>query len=304
MAATAPLRVAFLGLGRMGTPMARNVARAGFPLVLYNRTAARARALAAEVGAWAAASPAEAAARADVVVSMLSDGEAVRQVYLGPGGVVEGLRPKAVAVDMSTVGPDVAREVGAEVERAGGAMVDAPVSGSVPAAEAARLMVMAGGEAPAVERVRPVLEAVGSPVFHVGPLGSGQVVKLAVNTLVFGLNEAVAEALVLAERAGVERRTAYEVFLHSAAVAPFVQYKRAAFEDPGGTPPAFTVELAAKDLRLILDLARRVGAPMPQAERDLGTLEEAAASGLGERDMAALADYLRSRAGPPPRPSG
>lgn len=304
MAERALLRVGFLGLGRMGTPMARNVARAGFPLVLYNRTAGRARALGEEVGAAVAGSPAEAAADADVVVSMLSDGEAVRQVYLGPGGVVQGLRPGAVAVDMSTVGPDVAREVGAAVERAGGAMVDAPVSGSVPAAEAARLMVMAGGERAAVERVRPVLEAMGSPVLHVGPLGSGQVVKLAVNTLVFGLNEAVAEALVLAERAGVERGRAYQAFLHSAAAAPFVQYKQAAFEDPDGTPPAFTVELAAKDLRLILDLARRVGAPMPQAEQDLRILEEAVASGLGQRDMAGLVGYLRSRAGPPPRPAG
>lgn len=168
--------------------MARNLARAGFPLVLYNRTAERAHALAAEVGGAVAAGPAGAAAEADVVVSMLADGDAVLQVYLSPGGVVEGLRPGTVAVDMSTVGPDVVREVGAAVERAGGAMVDAPVSGSVPAAEAARLMVMAGGEGSVVERIRPVLEAMGSPVFHVGPLGSGQVVKLAVNTLVLGLN--------------------------------------------------------------------------------------------------------------------
>lgn len=296
--------MAFLGLGRMGAPMAANVARAGFPLVLYNRTAERARALAEQVGAEVAATPAEAAARADVVVSMLADGEAVRQVYLGRGGVVEGLRPSSVAVDMSTVGPYVVREVGTAVERAGGGMVDAPVSGSVPAAQAARLMVMAGGEAGAVERVRPVLEAMGSPVLHVGPLGSGQVVKLAVNTLLFGLNQGLAEALVLAERAGVEPRVAYGVFLHSAAAAPFVHYKRAAFEDPETTPPAFTVALAAKDLRLIVGLARSLGVPVPQAEQDLRALEDAERAGLAERDMAALARYLRSLVEPPPRPSG
>jgi 3-hydroxyisobutyrate dehydrogenase-like beta-hydroxyacid dehydrogenase len=298
------VRVAFLGLGRMGAPMAENVARAGFPLVVYNRTAERARAVAQRTGAEVAATPREAAAGADVVVSMLADGEAVRHVYLGEGGVVEGLRPGSVAVDMSTVGPVVARDVGAAVERAGGAMVDAPVSGSVPAAQAARLMVMAGGGREAVERVRPVLEAMGSPVLHTGPLGSGQVVKLAVNTLLFGLNQAVAEALVLAERAGVERQVAYEAFLHSAAAAPFVQYKRAAFEDPETTAPAFTVALAVKDLRLIVDLARTVGVPVPQAEQDLRALEEALAAGLGERDMAALASHLRSLAGPPPTPSG
>ncbi|HLO34978.1 MAG TPA: NAD-binding protein, partial [Candidatus Deferrimicrobium sp.] len=151
-------------------------------------------------------------------------------------------------------------------------------------------------EAADLERARPVLEAVSGTLFHLGPLGTGAAMKLAVNTVIFGLNEAVAEGLVLAERAGVPRDLAYDVIAASAAGAPYVAYKRAAFLDPDGTPVAFTLDLTAKDLGLIAELAADVGLRMPQAEVDLAVIRAASAGGQGGRDFATVADHLRRAA--------
>ena len=153
---------------------------------------------------------------------------------------------------------------------------------------------MAGGDAKALERARPALEALSKKILHMGELGSGAATKLAVNALVHGLAVALSESLVLAEKAGVERSAAYEVFASGAAGAPFVQYKRPAFERPDETPVAFTLDLVAKDLDLILALAERVGAPMPQAENNRREVRDAIVSGLSGSDMSALAQYLRS----------
>ncbi|HXG40792.1 MAG TPA: NAD-binding protein, partial [Candidatus Limnocylindrales bacterium] len=173
-------------------------------------------------------------------------------------------------------------------------ILDSPVSGSVPTAEAGQLTLMVGGEAHDLERARPVLDAFSARIFHLGPLGAGATIKLAVNTVVMALNAALAEALVLAERAGVPRERAYEVFAASVVGAPFVQYKKAAFLDPASVPPAFSLELAQKDLRLALQLAREVGAPMPGAETNLAVLQAAAATIGAERDFSEVATYLRS----------
>ena len=170
---------------------------------------------------------------------------------------------------MSTVPPSVSRALEARVRATGAGLLDAPVSGSVALAESGQLTIMAGGDEADLERARPVLDALAKRVFHLGPLGSGAVMKLAVNNIIFGLNQVLAESLVLAERAGVERATAYEVFASSAIAAPFVLYKRAAFVEPETTPPAFALELAAKDLGLILELGAQVGAALPQAALNL-----------------------------------
>ncbi len=152
---------------------------------------------------------------------------------------------------------------------------------------------MAGGDEAALERVRPALEALSKRVILVGALGSGATMKLAVNALIHGLGVALSEALVLAERAGIDRTTAYEVFASGAAAAPFVLYKRAAYERPDETPIAFSLDLVGKDLDLILDLAAEVGASMRQAETNRAEVREAIASGLGDRDLSALAALLR-----------
>jgi len=285
--------IAILGTGRMGSSMARALARDGHDLVLYNRTEGTARALATELGASVAKTPAEAAGGADVLISMLTDGAAVVALYEGERGVLAGLRPGQVILEMSTVLPDVSRSLEERVRARGAGIVDAPVSGSVSLAEAGQLTIMVGGHEDDLERARPVLESLSARVIHMGPLGSGAVIKLAVNNVILAINQSISESLVLAERGGIERSLAYDVFASSAVGAPFVQYKRAAFLDPDGTPMAFSVDLAAKDMGLILQLAEQVGADLPQAAIDVEVLREIAAAGGGERDLSWIACHLR-----------
>lgn len=286
--------VAVLGTGRMGSAMARALARDGHALTLYNRHRERADALADEIGGGRVVdSPAEASVGQDVVLSMVADDRAVDALFRDLGGVLEGLEAGTVAVDASTVRPSVIRSLEAPVRRLGAGLLDAPVSGSVALAEAGELTLMVGGEAADLERARPVLESLGTRVIHVGPLGAGATIKLAVNALIFGINGSLSEALVLAERAGVERSMAYEVFATSAAAAPYVLYKRAAFERPEATPVAFSLDLAAKDLGLILDLARGAGVEMPQAQTNLRLIEAAASSTGADRDVSTVAVHLR-----------
>jgi 3-hydroxyisobutyrate dehydrogenase/2-hydroxy-3-oxopropionate reductase len=286
--------VAVLGLGRMGGAMAGRLASCGFDVILYNRSPEKARALAASLGTRHAATPAEAVDGAAVAVTMLSDDAAVQEVYAGPDGVLAGLDERTVAVDMSTVLPTTIQSLERDVRATGAGILDAPVSGSVSGASSGGLTIMVGGEAADLERARPVFDALAKSVIHVGPLGAGATIKLAVNTVIFGINQAIAEALVLAEKAGVDRTAAYDVFRASAAGSPFVDYKRAAFLEPGTTPTAFALDLAAKDLRLILELADRVGASMPQSATNLEIVRSASAAG-GERDFSTVADHLRAR---------
>lgn len=285
--------VGVLGLGRMGGSMARALADAGFEVVCWNRTRAAAEALAEEIGGRAALRPADVAAAADVCVSMLADGPAVEAVFGGRNGLLAGARPGNVLIDSSTVPPSTIRGFEAAARTAGAGLLDAPVSGSVAIARSGDLTIMVGGDPEDLERAGPVLEALASTVFHVGPLGSGAAMKLAVNTVVFGLNEALAEGLVLAEAAGIARAAAYDVLAASAIGAPFVRYKRAAFLEPAETPVAFALDLAAKDLRLILALAEEVCVPMPQVAANLGVIVAASADGGGARDFSTVADHLR-----------
>jgi 3-hydroxyisobutyrate dehydrogenase/2-hydroxy-3-oxopropionate reductase len=292
-AATARPRVGLLGLGHLGTAMATRFASEGYGLVVYNRTAERARKLADEIGATAAGSPAELASEVDVVITIVSDDQAVTGLYRSPGGLLEGLTGRTVAVDMSTVLPETLRSLEADIRATGAGVLDAPVSGSVALALGGQLTIMVGGEAADLERARPALEGLGNRIFHLGPLGGGATMKLAVNNVIFGLSNAVAESLVLAERAGMPREVAYDVIAASAVGAPYVQYKRAAFVDPEGTPPVFAIALAEKDLRLIRQLAERVGARLPQAETNLAVFEEAEARIGSDADFSAVASVLR-----------
>lgn len=290
--------IAFLGLGRMGRPMAANLAAAGHRLTVWNRTPETAERFAAEHGARAAATPAEAVADSDVVVSMLADDRALLDAYTGEAGALQSIRPGTLAIDMATVSPATVAELARLLGQRDVQLVDAPVSGSVAAATAASLTIMAAGEPAAVERARDVLGTLGDPVLEMGPSGAGSSMKIVVNAIVHSLNQAVSEALVLAERAGIERTRAYEVFANSAVSAPFVLYRREAYERPGEVPVTFRLELAAKDLRLALALAEQVGADLPQTRTNLGVLDDAVAAGFGDDDESAVAAHLRRRTEP------
>jgi len=282
-----------VGLGRMGSAMARRFHGAGHDLVVWNRDRTKAEALADDTGAAIAASPAAAAKEADVVVTSLADDAALVDVYLGLEGVASGIRPDAIALDTSTVDPATIRQVGASLGAVGARFCDCPVSGSVSTVEAGTLTIMAGGEPEVVAAVEAVLSAIAQKVVRVGDLGSGAACKLAVNGLLHSFNVALSEALVLAERAGVDREAAYEVFASGAAGAPYVHYKRQAFEHPDEVDVAFTLDLAAKDLDLVRALGERVGATLEQAGTTAAIVEAAIASGMGGRDLSAIAVYLR-----------
>ncbi len=273
--------------------MAATLHRAGFDLILWNRNEKKAVELANSLSATVASSAAEAASNAEITLTSLSDDAAVKTVYLDPGGVVQGIKSGSIALDTSTVDPETAKEVGMAVDQVGAGFLDCPVSGSVATVEAGALTIMVGGDSDLLETVRPVLGALATNVVHVDGTGSGAATKLAVNALVHGLNVALSEALVLAERAGVDRSTAYEVFVTGAAGAPFVQYKREAYENPEEATVAFSLDLVAKDLELITELGVRVGAPMKQASTGLDIVRGAIESGMGDKDLSAVAVYLR-----------
>jgi 3-hydroxyisobutyrate dehydrogenase-like beta-hydroxyacid dehydrogenase len=287
--------VAIVGCGRMGSAMARSLAGGGATLLLSNRTRAPAEALASELGATVAATPREAAAAADVAITMLADGDAVRATWDGPDGLIAGAHAGGVLVDCSTVPPDTILAFETAVRDRGAGILDVPVSGSTKLAETGQLTMMAGGSTEDLERARPVLDLLARQVTHVGALGSGAALKLAVNTLIFAINNSVSEALVLAERAGLDRATAYEVFASSAAGAPFVQYKRDSFVHPEETPVAFSLDLALKDLELIIGLADRLGVPMDQARVNRELIGAAAGRLGGDRDASTVAVNLRQR---------
>ena len=282
-----------IGLGRMGSAMARRFHEAGHDLVVWNRDRSKAETVAADTGAEIAETAATAASKAGLVVTSLADDAALRTVYLDDDGIAAGIRPGAIAVDTSTVDPETVREVGAAIDAAGAHFLDCPVSGSVSTVEAGALMIMAGGDPEQVAAVEPLLSAIAKQVVNVGGRGTGAACKLAVNGLVHGLNVALAEALVLAEKAGVDRRAAYEVFAGGAGGAPFVHYKRDAYESPEEAVVAFTLDLVAKDLELITALGSRVGAPMEQAATGLDIVRSAIEAGMGDKDLSAVAVYLR-----------
>jgi 3-hydroxyisobutyrate dehydrogenase/2-hydroxy-3-oxopropionate reductase len=289
-------RVAFIGTGRMGAAMVRRISDAGYPMTLYNRTRAKAQAL-ASAKVSVADTAREAAAAADVVLVSLADDEAVRAAYEGPDGLVAGLTEGVVVADTSTVSPATPRSLEGEVRAAGAVLLDTPVSGSVPTVEQGGLTIMAGGDPAALDRIRPVFEPIAARVVHLGALGTGATMKLAVNSIVHALDVALSEALVLAERSGIDREAAYDVIAVSAVGAPFVHYKRAAFLDPEGTPVAFALALVAKDLELAAALAADTGAPGTQLAANREVVGAAIDAGYGPADISAVAEFLRSSAG-------
>ncbi|MCU1536231.1 MAG: NAD(P)-dependent oxidoreductase [Humibacillus sp.] len=284
--------LALLGTGRMGSAMALRLVGAGHRVRVWNRTAATAEALAQTSGSpdlTVAATPSDAVRDTDAVLCVLADGAATRSVLLDPD-VAAALSAGALVIDLATSGPAVARELAEALARTGCRFVDAPVSGSVPAVQGGTLLVMASGRMEDVEAAAVVLAPIAREVRRVGDAGAGQAMKLAVNLVVHDLNAALAEALQLAEGAGVERALAYDVLERSVVAAPFVTYKRAAFLD-AATPTAMSLDLVAKDLRLITELGADAGLSLPVTSAVRARVDVAVGDGWGSHDMADLSRH-------------
>jgi 2-hydroxy-3-oxopropionate reductase len=253
--------VGLIGLGLMGKPMGRNLLKAGFPLVIWNRTKERAEDLVRE-GAKFAANPRDVALQADVLITIVSDPPAVEQILWDQNGALEGLRRGSLYIDSSTVSPELARRAAAACAERGVDYLDAPVTGGTWGAEKGELVFMVGGTAEVFERAKPVLEAVGKRFFLLGPSGAGQTVKLAMNMILALQVEALAEALALVTKAGVPGERLVEVLQSSMARAAVLDVK-APLILKNDFPPSFPLRLMHKDMRLALELARRQGVPLP-----------------------------------------
>jgi 3-hydroxyisobutyrate dehydrogenase-like beta-hydroxyacid dehydrogenase len=287
------VRVALVGAGRMGSAMAGRVADAGHDVVVFNRARSRAEEAAGRTGARVADSARVAAESAEVCLISLADDAAVMATYLDDNGLIAGLQPGAVVCDASTVAPATVRSLAPLVAQKDATLLDTPVSGSVSVVESGTITVMVGGDREALDRARPVLDAFAKSIFHLGDVGAGATMKLVVNSLVHSLNVAVSEALVLAENAGLDRETVYDIFETGAAGAPYVKYKREAFLNPGEIPVAFSLGLVAKDQQLIHALAELTATRMDQAEASRELVAEAVQTGMGERDISEVAVFLR-----------
>lgn len=282
--------VGFIGLGIMGRPMAGHILKAGFPLTVFNRTRRRTKEL-SSAGARVADSPAALASESEIVITMVSDSPDVEQVVAGAGGVLEGIRPGSVVVDMSTISPAVACRLDARLRKLRCALVDAPVSGGDVGAREATLAIMAGGDREAVERVRPVLETMGRSVTYCGPAGSGQLTKLCNQILVSVTLLGVSEAIALARRAGLDPRAMIGAVAPGAAgswqlenLGPRILERDFA--------PGFTIDLMQKDLRLVLEAAAESGAALPATALVHQLFRSAQSSGDGGRGTQALARVL------------
>jgi len=309
-ASSAPPVVGVIGLGIMGEPMARNLLRAGFPLLVWNRTAARADALVAE-GAQRAGSPRELAEQAAIAITMLSDTPDVAEIYRREDGVLAGVTSRGrgrsrsrsreresepVLIDMSTIAPRLARELAQEAAARGAALLDAPVSGGDVGAREGTLSIMVGGDADALARARPVLEALGTRITHVGASGAGQVVK-ACNQIVVGLTlEALGEALVLGSKAGVDPRAIVEALGGGLAASRVLEVRGEKLLARDFTP-GFKLDLHAKDLAIVLETARELEVPLPGAALVAELFAAERARGRGGADNSTVLRALEALAG-------
>ena len=289
-------RLAFLGLGRMGAPMAGRLSRAGHELTVWSRTAARAEPFADR--ARVAESPAAAGAKAAVAVTMLADGGALEEVVLGRNGLAEGLERGSLLVDMSTTGPAAARKVARALEAGGVAFVDAPVAGSVGPAAEGTLAIMVGGDPGAVERARPLLTVLGDPerTWHVGPVGTGQAAKLMVNLVLGGVMAAVAEGYALGRMLGLEPETALDVLEGASVAARTVSGKRERLASGDYGEAGFQLALMHKDLRLAVEATRAARGSLPVTDRVAELFAGAKGRGLAGLDYSAVAAYVASMA--------
>jgi 3-hydroxyisobutyrate dehydrogenase-like beta-hydroxyacid dehydrogenase len=282
-------RVGVVGLGVMGSRIAGRLLESGYTVVGTNRTRARGVPLVARGLVWRD-TPRQVAAAADVVLSSVADDTALEAVADGPDGIVAGLEPGAVYADMSTVSLQASQELAQRVRGRGAEMLDAPVSGSVPQAEAGELMIMVGGCEGAYERALPVLQQLGS-VVRIGGHGHGLLLKLAINISLAEQIVAFGEGVLLAERGGIDRRLAVEVMAASAIGSPLLKGRAPLVIDPSG-PVFFDIRLMQKDLVLALDAGRQLGVPLPTTAAANDLLSLARMLGYERRDVASVHEAL------------
>jgi len=288
-------KVGFIGLGIMGMPMARNLIKAGFEVVAYNRTVSKAEALVKE-GARKANSPRELAKECPAVITIVSDTPDVEAVILGTNGIIEGIKPDSVVIDMSTVSPQATQNIAARLKEKEVHMLDAPVSGGEQGAISGTLAIMVGGDAEVFERCRPIFEAMGKNIVHVGPNGMGQTVKLMNQILVAGTLNAVAEALVFGQKAGVDLEKAINAIKDGAA-------RSWQLENLGPRiikrdfSPGFMIDLIQKDLNLVMEAARAMKTPLPVTSLVHQIYYSLQCSGEGRCGTQALVKVLERMAG-------
>jgi 3-hydroxyisobutyrate dehydrogenase-like beta-hydroxyacid dehydrogenase len=290
-------RLAFLGLGIMGSRMAANLAKQGFPLTVWNRTTRTAEQFAAaNEGVTVAGSPAEAAANADIVFTMVVDGDQVRQVLLGDGGAATAAKPGTLFVDCSTIGPAATKEIGEALDERGDSLVDAPVTGSSPKAEDGTLTFMVGATDDQFARLRPALDAMGELIVHAGPRGHGQMIKLLNNAMAAANAAIVGEALVVGSRAGVDLDALVEVVASGAGASTMLNLKAGPMRNHDYTT-LFKLEHMLKDVRLCLEEGQRLGVPFPSAAYAREILNAGMGMGHAQDDFAAMIEPLEGAAG-------
>jgi len=296
------MKVGFVGLGTMGAPMARRLLDAGHEVTVHNRTRERERPL-ADAGAARAATPREAAEGAEMVVTIVGDSPDVREVVLGPDGVAEGLGEGAIVIDMSTISPDVTREIAEALRRRGVHMLDAPCSGGSEGAANGTLSIMIGGDEEVLERARPVLSVLGTTLTRVGSVGAGQLCKAVNQVVIAGTYAAVAEGLSFAMRSGIDAEAALQA-LSGGAAGSWGLTNRGPNMLRGAYPLGFRTRLHRKDLGIALDAARERGVPLPLA----AWVEQAETvlirRGFGDEDVSNIARLAREAAGVDPAPAG
>jgi 3-hydroxyisobutyrate dehydrogenase-like beta-hydroxyacid dehydrogenase len=289
-------RVAFIGLGIMGSRMAANLARAGFELTVWNRTRSTAEQFAAEHRSTVADTPAAAAADCELVFTMVVDGPQVREVILGQDGAAQGAPPGALFVDCSTIGPSATLEIGQELDEHGFSLVDAPVTGSSPKAQDGTLTFMVGASDEEFAGIRPALEAMGELIVHCGPRGQGQMVKL-INNAVAASNAAVlGQALIVGSRANVDLDALVEVMGSGAGGSTMLELKAGPMRNHDYTT-LFKLEHMLKDVRLCLEEGQRLGVPFPTAAFTRELLSAGMGMGHANDDFAALIEPLEGGAG-------
>ena len=289
------VKVAFIGLGMMGAPMAKRLLDAGYPVTVHNRTREREEPL-EEAGATRAASPREAAQGADVVFTIVSDTPDVQEVVLGEAGAVHGVTEGSVLIDMSTISPKVTREVAKVLEERGIAMLDAPVSGGSEGAAQGTLSIMVGGDAEVLARVRPLLEHLGKTITHVGPVGSGQTTKAINQVIIAGTYAAVAEGMAIGLAAGIDIEAAHQA-VSGGAAGSWVLTNRAENMIENEYPLGFRTKLHRKDLGIALETARVLGVPIPVAAYVEQLETSLVKRGYGDEDVSNIARVVREGAG-------
>ena len=288
-------RIGFIGLGIMGRGMVRNLLKAGFAVQVWNRTAARMGELAAD-GAQPTSSPAELARQCDLIITCVSDTPDVAAVLLGEQGVIAGAQPGALVIDMSTISPQATQEFAARLAERGVHMLDAPVSGGSEGAAKGTLSIMVGGNAADVERAMPVFQAMGKTITHVGGTGAGQTVKLVNQILVVGSMQAMAEALLFAQAGGVDLEKTLAA-VSGGAGGSWTLSNRGPQVIRRDWRPGFMIDLQAKDLRLVLDAADDLGAPLPSTALIFQLYRTLQARGLGKEGNHAIVKALEAMAG-------